>query len=94
MGALYGRQIFVEVGLSDRTRRIASGLLIFVLVLAGVYAGNLWLFHGWAANVSDTRPDWHRVWSIRFFVAMCACFAAAALWATRRRWLGRFRPSQ
>jgi cbb3-type cytochrome oxidase subunit 3 len=72
--------------MSEGVRRFASAVVTVIFVLAGLYAGNLWLFHGWAANFSGPHADWYREWSAAFLVAMCVCFIAAIAWSTRRRW--------
>jgi hypothetical protein len=85
--------------MTDRARRIAGAALTAGLVLAGLYAAYLSLFHGWAASTgpataaADARRAWHYAWSVRFLIAACACFALAGVWATRRRWWRRSRPA-
>jgi len=79
-------------------RRLAGATVTVGLVLAGLYAGYLWLFHSWAASSgSDTglvavQRAWHRMWSVRFFWAMAVCFALAASWVLRRYWWRCARP--
>jgi hypothetical protein len=72
-------------------RRFASLAVTVVLVMIGLWATYLWLFHGWASDVSDTRSEWHRAWSIRFFVGACAAFVVALAWVIRGRWRRRSR---
>ena len=63
-----------------RGLRLGKVLVVLGLLAGGLWFANLWLFHGWAAGGPPSpRPEWHRVWSMRFFWAMCTCFAAA-LW--------------
>jgi hypothetical protein len=79
--------------MSYEIRRLVGLAVIVGLVLAGLYAGYMWLFHGWAAGAASSRPAWNRAWSIRFFVAMCVCFALAIIVGIRGIWRRRTRPA-
>ena len=79
--------------MSYEIRRLFGPAVTLVLVLAGLYAAYLWLFHSWAAGAGSSRPAWHRAWSIRFFVAMCVCFALATIVVARGIWRRRTRPA-
>lgn len=72
------------------TSRRLGTVVTFGLLVAGLYAGYLWIFHGWA---SSTGPEsvtgaanraWQHTWSAWFFGVMCAFFILAALWGARR----------
>lgn len=72
------------------TRRLGGIAVTFGLLLAGLYAGYLWIFHGWASSTGPESPtgaairEWHHAWSVRFFAAMCMFFALTVLWVARR----------
>jgi hypothetical protein len=63
----------------------AAGLVAF-----GLLCANAWIANAWAASGPPSpRPEWHRVWSARFFWIMLASFGLAAILLVRRARVGR-----
>lgn len=63
----------------------AAGLVAF-----GLLCANAWIANAWAADGPPSpRPEWHRMWSERFFWSMLASFGFAAILLVRRARVGR-----